>query len=105
MEAENLYPKEPTWRNIVGLNCPITGTPVPLLFQHLYRLGLTAKELVHLEDLSDPKVLAKMGKKRMKRDNSKSLVNYLRAWADLLTEHGADDVARSSNPVRQIQTK
>lgn len=99
-----------TWTTIVGQVCPVTGTPNHDLFKTLYSYGLTALEIKQLEALDNPQVLERIPVEygpqgfwdlifrrdpkvvEIERDNPKHLVRYLRAWADLLTEQGADDV-------------
>jgi hypothetical protein len=112
-----------TWKMLVGQHCPITGIPTQKLFRELLSYGLTQKDMVNLEYLSDSKVIARMKQEEpirkepqaqrkwyqlrapklnaeMKKDrdkldyqNKKYVIAYMRAWADLLTEEGAMDVA------------
>lgn len=110
--------KDGTWRERVGYYCPVTGVPENELFKELFSCGLTAKDIVHLEYLNDPKVREKMGspliqgrpytwldrliwrftKKPVqhyaKRVNT---IAYMRAWADLIAEQDALDMPEGSS--------
>ena len=95
--------------------------PTDRVFKELFLAGLNAKDLVHLERLSDPEVLSRMDlgkviikdqhvKKRgwfrspiitesereeavvVKFDEKQHVIKYLRAWADMLVDAGRDDV-------------
>ena len=99
-ELDPLIPdngKEQDWTEKVGLFCPISALPTNELFLELYSYGLTAADMVNLEYLSDPRVLAKMTlpveKKWFKKpkkiqiyDNQKYVAQYMRIWADILSE-------------------
>jgi hypothetical protein len=49
----------PTWQQMVGAYCPLTGEPIAEIFKILYAAGLTREDIGHLETLSDPNILAK----------------------------------------------
>jgi hypothetical protein len=100
LRDEGLRPKDdPTWRRIVGQNCPITGVPQSVLFQHLYRFGMTATEFNHLEKLDRPDIAKRAGfNGKQAKDAPDNLVKYLRAWADILTEQGAADTHEAPQP-------
>lgn len=85
--------KGPTWTQMAGFYCPITGIPDNELFKELYSLGLTSIEIKNLEDLSDPEILLRMKckKENIRYDNKQDLIRYLRAWADILVERGSQD--------------
>lgn len=116
-----------TWKTLIGQHCPITGMPTQKLFRELFGYGLTQKDMLNLEYLSDRKVIARMNlheikqveiptnrkwyqrnplPKNFRTENVPVLVNYqnkahviayMIAWADLLTEEGAMDVAAPEN--------
>lgn len=48
------------WTTTVGQHCTVTGKPVHELFQQLMAFGLTAQDIVQLEYLENPRVLARM---------------------------------------------
>lgn len=112
----------PTWTVLVGQYCPITGMPTQALFKELFSYGLTQQDIVNLEYLNDPKVKARMNfhalvgnepppelpkrkwyqwrkpataqqKLKLYYNNKHHVAAYMRAWADLLQEEGAQDVA------------
>ncbi len=102
-----------TWENMIGEHCPITGIPTQTVFRELFAHGLTQRDLIQLEDLSDPKIVARLHlteRRRVPRsflplkfgifgklatvpvkpacDKKAHVIAYLRAWADLLVEEG-----------------
>lgn len=107
------HPKDiRTWTKISGYHCPITGAPTVEIFKALHDAGMGANEMRELEYLSNPKVLKRCefgrftettGMLWWKRESThpeepnheekEHVIQYLRAWADLLTEQGRDDVA------------
>lgn len=112
-----------TWENLIGQHCPITGMPTQKLFRELFGYGLTQKDMMNLEYLSDPKVIERVNinesvqevipsrrkwyqlrtpkptvtiknvRVKLNHENKEHVIAYMRAWADLLTEGGAMDVA------------
>lgn len=104
-----------TWKAMVGNYCPITGIPTIELFKELQDAGLTPKDIIELEYLSNPKVTARLQfyatKKNtflkrlfgapkeeqvptgIKYGNSKHAVSYMREWANILEEDQRDDMA------------
>src|SRR5277367_4518024 len=91
-----------SWKNIVNRTCPITGRPTESIFAQLYDAGLTRDDIIHLEYLSDPAVLALCPKLKQettkgfwpfkrkvfvpidyKKENSICLAFYLRGLAEL----------------------
>ena len=114
--AENI-PLQATWRTLVGRLCPVTGTPMNQVFKSLFEIGLTAKDIVELETLSNKEVLAAMPKfietftveptffrrlcgdkpttetvEVVRYNNPSQAAAYMRTWADLLQKRGADDM-------------
>lgn len=112
--------EHPNWKYLVGKFCPITGTPTNEVFKSLLEAGMSQTDIVELEELSNKKVLSRitleasyltrkvppgfigrlLGKKAREveslaqRYTSKNnAIAYMVAWADLLTEEGALDVA------------
>lgn len=106
---------EMTWTHFSAMVCPITGIPEHELFKTLFQSGLTQADFHALEYLTDPKIRSRMKMQTIKGRNpslvewllgkrqvpdSKEAINfrngfhvalYMRAWADILTEQGADD--------------
>lgn len=87
-----------TWETLVGQHCPIAGIPTNKLFAELLGYGLSQLDIINLENLSDPKILAAMPKRKFwqfgpNHKNSKDVIEYMRAWANLLVEEGRMDTA------------
>lgn len=115
--------KGATWEELIGQHCPITGMPTQKLFRELFGYGLTQKDMINLEYLRDSKVIARIDlnesvreeiparrkwyqlrtpaptvlvknvRVKLDHENKEHVIAYMRAWADLLTEEGAMDVA------------
>ncbi len=78
--------------------CSTTGTPLDVVFDQLGNIGLEASDVQHLERLSDPDVRRRLGKNTLDflHYERRNVVDYLRAWADLLSEKlepSAHDIA------------
>lgn len=111
------------WKKRVGQFCPITGIPEHELFKELFGYGLTQVDIINLEYLADPSVLARINlpirvskKKWWQRQtvqtnytekvdytNKEHVIAYMRAWADLLTEKGQMDGTRNNQPTVEQQ--
>lgn len=74
--------------------CPTSGYPMDHVIATMLELGLTTQDLVHLERLSDPDILARLPSALRHVDYRKrdDVVRYLDAWAELLS----DQLARST---------
>lgn len=75
--------------------CGATGITLDVVFEQMLAAGLDREDVRHLERLSDPIVLRRLGKNTTGlahnvRDN---VVAYLRAWADILEEELGYDVS------------
>jgi hypothetical protein len=110
-----------TWGDLTNRVCPITGMPEAEMFRQLYEAGLTREDIIHLEYLSDPKVLALMPpkKKRVLRwfcfrevnhwkydeEDSRDLAVYLRGLAKLKEQQvtGEEFVQPSVNRIAELQ--
>lgn len=94
-----------TWEGMVNEVCPMTGRPTARIFAELHDAGLTRDDLIHLERLSDPNVLALLPKTHIvtvkkwfrkpkqevrqikyKKSHVGDLSQYLRALAKLKEE-------------------
>jgi hypothetical protein len=76
------------WSEIPDDFCPQTGVLIDRVIDTLFELGLSNTDLRHLEDLTDPEVLARLpgGWRYLQRNQRSDVVLYLRAWAGLLAE-------------------
>ena len=66
--------------------CSNTGCKVDDIFITIEKHGMTHKDIVNLENLSDLEVLnnLKGGFRHLERNNKKDVVAYMRSFADLL---------------------
>jgi hypothetical protein len=70
--------------------CTGTGHKVDHLFLTLQQMGFGYQDMIQLENLSDQRVLARLGERRYLRRNCRAdAVCYLRTMADLLAEEEA----------------
>lgn len=79
------------WSEIPDDFCPQTGVLIDRVIDTLFELGLTNTDLRHLEDLTDPEVLARLpgGWRYLQRNQRDDVIVYLRTWADQLEERVA----------------
>jgi hypothetical protein len=67
--------------------CAGTGHKVDQLFLTLQEMGFGYQDVIHLENLSDSRVLARLGERRYLRRNCREdAVLYLRTMASMLEE-------------------
>lgn len=67
--------------------CPSSGYPIDHVIEQLLALGLERSDLVHLERLSCPRVLSRLGpelRRRLSYRERDHVVAYFLAFADLL---------------------
>ena len=81
------------WSEIPDDFCPQTGVLIDRVIDALFELGLTNTDLRHLEDLTDPEVLARLpgGRRYLRRNQREDVIVYLRTWAELLADAVAGD--------------
>lgn len=87
------------WSEIPEDYCAGTGLKLEYVLDRLRELGLDRTDLKHLEDLSDPRVLAALpgGHRWLERNKREDTVAYFRALADVLENDldlAAAEVAR-----------
>lgn len=104
-----------TWANLVGEHCPIAGITKDKLFLQLQSYGLSPNDIVDLEYLKGNAVAQRMISKRpwykrhrklIDHSNKYHAAEYMRAWAEILTEEGKQDhveQATSYDKQRTIQ--
>lgn len=66
--------------------CPSSGYPIDFVLQQLFALGMEPEDVRHLERLSCPRVLSRLGESWLPHNQRESVVRYMRVWADLLEE-------------------
>jgi hypothetical protein len=64
--------------------CPSSGYPIDFVLERLFELGMEPADVQHLERLSDDRVLARLGLPKLAHNRREDVVQYMRAWADLL---------------------
>ena len=74
------------WSEHLRDRCGVSGALIDDVTDALLAFGLTREELAHLEHLSDPRVLARLGVTELVRYRRDHAVRYLRAWAALVDE-------------------
>ncbi len=74
------------WAEQAVAYCPGSRYPIDLVIQTLIELGLTRDDLIHLERLSDPTILAQLPPQGRALDYRKrdDVVLYFQMWATLL---------------------
>ncbi len=74
------------WEALANAFCPTSGLLIDDVIGELVALGLTTRDLAHLERLDDPEVLAALagGHRWLRRNDREDLLAYLGAWAAVL---------------------
>ena len=89
------------WSEIPEDYCAGTGLRLEYVLDRLRELGLDRADMRHLEDLSDPAVLAALpgGHRWLERNNREDVVVYFRTLADVLarTLPALSDETETSN--------
>ncbi len=67
-------------------HCPASGLTIDHVFDALLELGLTHTDLRRLEHLSDPKVLARVPSRHLRRQDVRHAIQYFEAWAELIED-------------------
>ncbi|HEY6881122.1 MAG TPA: hypothetical protein VI299_24015 [Polyangiales bacterium] len=66
--------------------CPTSGYPIDFVLARLFEIGMEREDVRHLERLSDPRVLKRLGVLELAHNLRENVVRYMNAWADLLQE-------------------
>ncbi len=68
--------------------CPTSGFELGAVIRQLLAAGLRLEDVVNLERLSDPRVLARLPSdpRDVRRNRREDVVVYLRTWADVLRD-------------------
>jgi hypothetical protein len=91
----------PTWGSMTEKYCSVTGLSKNEVFQRLFTAGLIYSDFSHLEDLSHPAILERMGPyrkttERVSRSRKSDVVAYLRAWAVGIEEFNDHALVKSN---------
>ncbi|MEM6644859.1 MAG: hypothetical protein AAF730_01265 [Bacteroidota bacterium] len=76
------------WREQTEGYCGDTQLPLHLIFDAMLQAGMTTEDIIHLERLSSPVVLRRLGSTSLLLDyrSRADVIRYMNAWADLLEE-------------------
>ncbi len=77
--------REGDWEQQANDYCPTSGNLIDAVLATMFDLGLTARDVRHLEKLSDPVVLRRAGR-HLRFNRREDVVLYMRTWAALLEE-------------------
>jgi hypothetical protein len=78
--------REGDWEQQARDYCPSSGHLIDVVLAAMFDLGLTRDDVRHLERLSDPAVIRRVGR-HLRFNNREDVVLYMQAWADLLSCH------------------
>lgn len=67
-------------------HCPTSGLAIDHVMDEMFALGMIPSDIRHLERLSDPKVLARVPARYLRRQEQANAVQYMEAWAELLED-------------------
>ena len=67
-------------------HCPTSGLAIDHVIDEMLALGLQIGDLRHLENLSDPRILARVPARWLRRQDRDHAVQYMEAWAELLED-------------------
>jgi len=79
------------WSEQLNDYCPTSGYPMDELISTLLDTGFEREDLVNLERLSEPIILARLTRSNsnLKHNQKEDVLVYLRAWVSLLEEQWA----------------
>jgi hypothetical protein len=78
--------REGDWEQQARVYCPSSGHLIDVVLAAMFDLGLTRDDVRHLERLSDPAVIRRVGR-HLRFNNREDVVIYMQTWADLLSSH------------------
>jgi len=95
--------REGDWEEQANRYCPTSGLMIDSVLASMFALGLTQDDVRHLEKLSDPRVLRRIGVTHLRRNVREDVVRYIRAWRAMLSddECATDGDRRVYSNVRQ----
>jgi hypothetical protein len=77
------------WSEFATDVCAVSGSVIDDVMDELLAVGMTRDDIAHLENLSDPRVVSRLGRPLVRHERSDAVL-YFRTLADIL------DVNRSS---------
>lgn len=93
------------WTELAEEFCPITNSPLTLVFARLEEIGLTPTDIHNIEYLADKEVLHSLagGFRWLKRNKKEDVIAYFEAFADLLEDKMLSTIDISIEPVKSNQ--
>ncbi len=94
IHAYALKIKRGAWADQEADFCPTSQLPMDILISSLLNAGLEREDLRHIEELSEPKVLATMplGQKYFRRNIREDVIQYFKIWVEILEEEWASTI-------------
>jgi hypothetical protein len=86
--------REGDWEQQAKDYCPTSGNLIDVVLASMFDLGLNRDDIRHLEKLSDPEVVRRVGR-YLRFNNRDDVILYMQTWAELLEGVGA----RSARPL------
>lgn len=92
------------WTEQLNDYCPTSGLAMDNLISELIRFGFDADDLMHLEKLSDGKVLSQLPleKRNLRYNYKKDAIAYLNAWANLLEDELIGNISLSDLHAKKL---
>jgi hypothetical protein len=78
--------KSGDWADQVLDFCPESGMSMDWLISELTSFGLSPRDLIDLERLSNQEVLGRSGQKELHRNQAEDVALYMHTWAEILEE-------------------
>ncbi|MEM0896355.1 MAG: hypothetical protein AAGJ79_05665 [Verrucomicrobiota bacterium] len=86
------------WSEHAKAYCPQSGRAVDEVFETLGKVGFGREDVIHLENLSDRRVLGRLGGNvHLRRNSREDVIRYMRAMADMLEDEASHGVIKSKN--------
>jgi hypothetical protein len=86
-----------SWKNAIHYSCPLTGQSYPQIIKDLESIGITKEDIINLEYLSNPVILANSSIEKEGDDypveyykEKENLIKYLVSWIEILQESVSD---------------
>jgi hypothetical protein len=83
--------REGDWEQQAKDYCPTSGHLIDVVLASMFDLGLTRDDIRHLERLSDPAVVRRVGR-YLRFNDRDDVVLYMQTWADLLKRSLVEDL-------------
>ncbi len=84
--------------------CEVTGQRLDLVIRRMLGAGLSIEDIIHLETLSDPAVLARLpaGRRHLTQNGREDLILYLETWAAQLEEQLEEQLRERQTIARSV---